>query len=511
MRPNTHIVRWWTCLGIAGPEMNHPSSILADRVRHIEQDGLFGTWEWDFASGAITWSDGSFRLLGFEPGSIVPSYKQFLACMHPEDRFGYELSGYDAVLEGKTIESEFRIIRPDGAVRWVANKGEVFRNDQGQPYRAAGALIDITAQREAQLALQASEERYRALVQAMAVVEWRMPPDGSTSTAPNWSALTGQPEGEIRSNGWMAMIHPDDLGRLRDERQRRIEAGQSYENWFRLRHADGSYRWMVARAVPLKTSDGSVREWVGMIMDVHAQKHAEEQLRISEERLRAALQAGRVIAWEYELGGEIVARSDNSVEIIGLGSTPIADFLAQVHPEDRSRVVAARHRAIAEGASYEVALRFIRADGRMMWLAVKGAVHRNLSTMPDRLMGIMFDITAQKQAEERGGADERALRSEGRTRDQGGAASSTVVSLKPAVTFQPDRLATKDGSEEACLVRVEDALAAVLVRLEAVEGHNDEGSWYLTTGFGPWDREALVFSALSHAEHWVRTQLNIGT
>src|SRR3954452_6050925 len=333
----------------------HQNYIPAERIRHIEQDGLLGTWEWDFASGTVTCSDGCFRLLGFEPGAIVPSYARFLESMHPEDRFGYELSGYDAVLEGRTIESEFRIIRPDGAIRWVANKGEVFRNNQCQPYRAAGALVDITEQREAQLALQASEERYRALVKAMAVVEWRMPSDGSTSMATNWSALTGQPEDKIASNGWMEMIHPDDRERVRAERQKDIEEGQAYENCFRLRYADGSYRWVVARAVPLKASDGSMREWVGMIMDVHAQKHAEEQLRISEERLRAALQAGRVIAWEYELGGEIVARSDNSVEIIGLGSTPIADFLAQVHPEDRSRVVAVRHRAIVEGAPYEVA------------------------------------------------------------------------------------------------------------------------------------------------------------
>src|SRR3954469_17817948 len=321
-------------------------SIPAERVRHIEQDGLFGTWEWDFASGAVSWSDGCFRLLGLEPGSVAPSYKRFLDCMHPEDRFGYELTGYDAVLEGRTIESEFRIIQPNGAVRWLANRGEVVRNKQGQPCRAAGALIDITEQRKAQLALQCSEERYRALVKAMALVEWRMPPDGSTSTAANWSALTGQPEDAIASYGWLEMIHPDDLGRLRTERQQGIEAGQSYENWFRLRHADGAYRWMVARAVPLKNADGSVREWVGMIMDVHDQKHAEEQLRISEERLRAALQAGRVIAWEYELAGELVARSANAMEIIGLGSTSPADFLAQVHPEDRSRVLEARRRSI---------------------------------------------------------------------------------------------------------------------------------------------------------------------
>src|SRR4051812_2272919 len=484
--------------------MKHPN-IPAERVRHIEQDGLFGTWDWDFASGAVSWSEGCFRLLGLEPGSVAPSYERFLDCMHPEDRFGYELTGYDAVLEGRTIESEFRIIQPNGDVRWLANRGEVVRNKQGQPCRAAGALIDITEQREAQLALQCSEERYRALVKAMAVVEWRMPPDGSTSTAANWSALTGQPEVAIASYGWMEMIHPDDLGRLRTERQQGIEAAQSYENWFRLRHADGAYRWMVARAVPLKNADGSVREWVGIVMDVHAQKHAEEQLRISEERLRAALQAGRVIAWEYELGGEIVARSDNSAEIIGLGSTPPADFLAQVHPEDRSRVLETRRRAIEEGAPYDVEFRFTRADGRRMWLAVKGAAHRNLRTMPDRLTGIMFDITAQNEAAEHGRVGETTPRSEQRTPARADAASPG--SSQPVVTFQPDRLATKDGCEEACLIRVADALAAVLVRLEELQDDGTrEVGWYLETGFGPWNQEGLGFSTLDEAEQWVRTK-----
>jgi len=82
--------------------------------------------------------------------------------------------------------------------------------------------------------------------------------------------------------------------------------------------------------------------------------------------------------------------------------------------------------------------------------------------------------------------------------------------LKRAVTFQPDRLATRDGSEEACLIRVEDALAAVLVRLDEVADERDEGVWYLATGFGPWDREALSFSTLGEAEQWVRTKLDIG-
>ena len=78
------------------------------------------------------------------------------------------------------------------------------------------------------------------------------------------------------------------------------------------------------------------------------------------------------------------------------------------------------------------------------------------------------------------------------------------------MTFQPDRLTTKDGSEEACLIRVDDALAAVLVRLEETKDEPLEGSWYLETGFGPWNREALSFSTLDEAEQWIRTKLVIG-
>ena len=128
----------------------------------------------------------------------------------------------------------------------------------------------------------------------------------------------------------------------------------------------------------------------------------------------------------------------------------------------------------------------------------------------DRLMGILFDISAQKGAEEHGRSEASLLTFEGRTQVRGDAASPAVVSLKPAVTFQPDRLATKDGSEEACLIRVQGSLAAVLVRLEAVEDDTHEGSWYLASGFGPWDREDLTFPTLDEAEQWVRTKLDIG-
>ena len=482
--------------------------VPAECVRPIEAAGLFGTWEWDFATGAITWSDGLFRILGIEPGSVAPSYSAFLELMHPEDRFGYELSGYDAVLEGRAVDSEFRIIRPDGIIRWVANKGEIFRDSHGQPYRAAGALIDITERRQAQEALEASEERYRALVKSMAVVEWRADPNGYVTDVMNSSEIAGVPEDEVKGLRWLEVIHPDDLEQVGEVWAAAVRDGAPVEASFRVRYSDGEYRWVLGRSAPLRNPDGSVREWVGMLIDIHAQQELRERLRISDERLRAALHAGRIIAWEYELGGHIVARSDNATEILGLGSTPLKDVLERIHPEDWSRVKAARNRAIAEDTPHDVEFRFIRPDGRMIWLTVKGVVLRGLRTMPDRFVGITFDITAQKEAERNDSdASFREPWRDFRTRLAPEPSSAADRSSGPAVTFQPTRLATRNGCEEACLVRVGDCLAAVLVRLDGIADEEHENDWFLEVGFGPWNQEALTFATWAETEDWVQARL----
>jgi PAS domain S-box-containing protein len=257
---------------------------------------------------------------------------------------------------------------------------------------------------------------------------------------------------------------------------------------------------MLGRGVPLKNPDGSIREWVGMTMDVHDCKHIEEQLRISEERLRAALEAGQAMAWEYTLDGQSVVRSDNGEKILGMSIARAQDVLDRVHPEDRARVLSARRNAIENGAPYDLQFRFTRPDGRTIWLATRGSVLRSLRTIPDRFVGIAFDITAQKEAEFHGSDTP----SRGDSRDplapEHGSARDRPTG--PSVTFQPTRLVSQDGCEEACLVQVEDCLAAVLVRLD----DERESRWFLETGFGPWSREGLIFPTLHEAEQWVHAE-----
>lgn len=133
-------------------------------LRHIEEAGQVGTWTWEFVSDAVTWSEGAYRIIGIASGSVDPSYNLVMEHVHPDDRSQRELNALATVTKGRNVDGEFRIIRPDGQLRWVAVKGEVTRDADGHPCRATGVVFDITERRQMQEALLASEARCRALL-----------------------------------------------------------------------------------------------------------------------------------------------------------------------------------------------------------------------------------------------------------------------------------------------------------------------------------------------------------
>jgi len=254
---------------------------------------------------------------------------------------------------------------------------------------------DVTDHKQAKAALAESEERYRALLEASAVVVWFASPAGDITHSQGWTEFSGQTENRDADMGWIDMIHPDDRERVASQwRMALFSAEGSYQADFRVLHKSGEHRWVHASAVPIRNSDGSVREWVGCMWDIHTREQALEGLRASEERLRLALQAARMAAWELDLTTNHVIRSQNSVELLGVGSGPADVILPRVHPDDREKVKAFVQQADTN-ANDIFEFRFKAPDGRMLWL---GARARKVT--PDRMVGVVFDISDRKAAEE---------------------------------------------------------------------------------------------------------------
>jgi PAS domain S-box-containing protein len=158
------------------------------------------------------------------------------------------------------------------------------------------ALDDLAAVAGAEVALAMREARYGALAHAVGELVWTTAPDGRVDDAPAWRAYTGQSADEVRGWGWLDAVHPDDRARTAGLWQAAVDARAAYETEYRVRGADGVYRWRRARGVPVLGGCGSggdgeaapILEWVGCCVDVDGRKRAEAERAAAQAALEAA-------------------------------------------------------------------------------------------------------------------------------------------------------------------------------------------------------------------------------
>lgn len=141
-----------------------------ERQRLAEAQSLaqLGSWEWDVASGQLWWSDETFRIFGLQPGELGPTLEAFTARIHPEDRSRVQAAINDSLRDDIPYQVDHRILRPDGSIRIVQERGSAQRDAEGNPLRMLGTVQDITARKRVEEAMAESEARYRSLVTAMA-------------------------------------------------------------------------------------------------------------------------------------------------------------------------------------------------------------------------------------------------------------------------------------------------------------------------------------------------------
>ncbi|TGD93283.1 PAS domain-containing protein [Methylobacterium nonmethylotrophicum] len=239
-----------------------------------------------------------------------------------------------------------------------------------------------------------SEQRYRALVEASAAVEWRASPDGSLTQTFGLSARTGLCDTELQGLGWLSALHPDDRTRTEVVWRTCCQNGTPLEASFRVRHRDETYRWMLGRAVPLENVDGAIREWVGTMADIDEQIRAEEALRTSEERLRLAISAAEMMTWDVDPVSRQVTCSAIGNVLMGVTDGPLDEFLAMILPEDRPGVISVLEPALRGERPYDAQYRIVDHEGRVRWLSARGS----LVPAPGggtRLIGVACDITSR--------------------------------------------------------------------------------------------------------------------
>jgi PAS domain S-box-containing protein len=258
------------------------------RLAIAMQEANMGAWEVDLQTGRNVWDEHIPVLLGIPPEAAAAAALNWTERIHPEDRARVLAEFKAAVEEGAACDTEFRVLRTDGAVRWFSSRGKLLSSDDDEAARRmVGLLQDITERKEAEAARRESEERFGALVTASSDALYRMSPDWTEMRQLHGrNFLVDQ---ESPTCAWLQeYIHADDQPQVMAAIKEAIRVKGMFELEHRIRRAGGAMGWTFSRAIPLLDNKGDIVEWFGAASDITERKEAEKALLVNEERLRSA-------------------------------------------------------------------------------------------------------------------------------------------------------------------------------------------------------------------------------
>jgi PAS domain S-box-containing protein len=254
-----------------------------------EASVAMGAWDIDLTTGLLRGTPRFFRIMGLAPTTEPVPIENTRRLRHPDDR-DRVLHDFNAALSNGAdyIEAEYRIIRPDGELRWIVGRGRVIRDAAGTPARHSGIDVDITSRKLAEAALRDSEERFRRVFEqsplgkAMAGLDFRF-----RAVNPALCTMLGYTEDELIGRAFLDIVHPDDrencaaLGRsLIDGSAPQIQIEE------RFLRKSGDALWVSVNVGPIRDADGNILYTLGIIENIDERKRFARALLDSETRLR---------------------------------------------------------------------------------------------------------------------------------------------------------------------------------------------------------------------------------
>ena len=322
LRATDGTVQYWIGINLDIEERKRAEFYLAEGQR------LAHTGSWTFTpAGFEHWSPELFAIHGLDPTKSAPTFEEYMALVHPDDRDFVAQEIRTMVADNCGFDFTKRIVRPDGSVRHVRCVGTPATNSE-VPQRFVGTGIDVTEHEVLTSALRKSEEELRQVL----------------NLAPQFIAVFGRHRERLFMNRsgldyfgltleeWRdkppvcAVGHPDDAERVQVQWDRAMSMGSAFESEVRFRKGDGSYRWFLARYNPLRDEQGQITRWYVAGTDIEDRKRAEE--RLEQENVALREEIDKTSMFEEIVGGSPaltavlsqvskVASTDSTVLITG--------------------------------------------------------------------------------------------------------------------------------------------------------------------------------------------------
>jgi PAS domain S-box-containing protein len=358
------------------------------------------SWEWDVRSGRTSRFGDLQNMYGIDADRFVGHVDEFRRYVHPEDRQMVEQEITDARKSRKPYASEFRIVRADGAVRWMSARGSFHYSKEGEAERMLGIATDITERKQTEERLREYEKAVEGSEEIIAVIDrdYRY-------------LIANRKFLDIRKQ-----LKEDVVGHLVSEvldkklfetvikhKMDQCFAGEVVTYELRYPYPEIGERDLFVSYFPIEGAAG-VDRVVCVLQDITERKKSLEALRTSEERFRLAAQAGKMYAYEWDVAADIVIRSDDYVSVLGykdqVERLTRQQIINRVHPDDRATFVDNLDQMTPVNPRSQISYRILRPDGSSLWVEKSQRGFFDEQGKLLRIIGIVADITERKQGEQ---------------------------------------------------------------------------------------------------------------
>jgi len=260
-----------------------------ERYALAESAANIGSWDWDMESGDLYWSARIEPMFGFDSGGFNGTYEAFLERVHPEDRQDVVDAVNAAVRDDADYAIEHRVVWPDGTVRWVAERGDVIRDDSGRAVRMLGVVRDVTRQKEAGARIQEQNDFLASILESVTHPLYVVNADDYTVRMANSAAYAGDlPDGPtcygLFHNRRAPCSEASTICPLEEIKRSKKSVTAEHVH----RDAEGRTRTMEVRGYPLFDDEGEVDAVIEYCLDITQRKEMEQALRKAKETAEAA-------------------------------------------------------------------------------------------------------------------------------------------------------------------------------------------------------------------------------
>ncbi len=375
------------------------------KLKEAQRIALIGHWTYKTNTKKFLWSDEMYRIFGITPRDSEETSDFFYNRVHPDDRDSTRRSHYDSLETKQPLNINYRLKLPDGQIKYVNEKCITEYDKQGKPFHSTGTIQDITQQKEAEIALKRSEEKFKSFTESLKISVLLIQGEKIHYANNECGTLLEYTKNELYNLAATEYIHPDNIDLVTKNYRDRLEdkpVDSQYE--IKVVSKSGKIKDVVVTAAKIDFQDKPAI--LVAFLDITNKKQIQKKLIISEERFKLAMEGASDGLWDWNVETNEVYFSPRWKSMLGYKYSEIENnfdsWTNLIHPDDLQTALQNidnfKKKLVKK---FEIEFRMKHKDGNFLNILSRAFGIRSKSGEVIRIVGTHVDITESKQVEEK--------------------------------------------------------------------------------------------------------------